>query len=124
MQNSGLQLFKLTNSPNATVQKQLTYAGLTGFFELLLRIDSLNRYKPHPDTYRTTCERLKVASAQAMLVAAHGCDTAGAQLAGLQGAFLARPGQQTYPLAPTPTLTGPTLPGLRSCACIVCLRPD
>jgi 2-haloacid dehalogenase len=47
-----------------------------------------------------------------MLVAAHGWDTAGAQLAGLQAAFIARPGQQSYPLAPAPTLTGPTLPDI------------
>ena len=112
LQKAGFRMVTLTNSPDATVQKQMAYAGLTGFFEQLLSIDSLKRYKPHPDTYRTTCERLKVTPAQTMLVAAHGWDTAGAQLAGLQAAFIARPGQQTYPLAPAPTLTGPTLPDI------------
>jgi len=112
LQQAGFRMVTLTNSPDATVQKQMAYAGLTGYFEQLLSIDSLKRYKPHPDTYRTTCERLQVAPAQTMLVAAHGWDTAGAQLAGLQAAFIARPGQQTYPLAPTPTLTGPTLPDI------------
>lgn len=109
LQQAGFRMVTLTNSPDATVQKQMAYAGLTGFFERLLSIDSLQRYKPHPDTYHTTCERLQVAPAQAMLVAAHGWDTAGARLAGLRAAFIARPGQQTYPLAPAPTLTGPTL---------------
>ena len=109
LQKAGFRMVTLTNSPDATMRKQIAYAGLTGFFEQLLSIDSLRRYKPHPDTYRITCERLKVAPAQTMLVAAHGWDTAGAQLAGLQAAFIARPGQQTYPLAPVPTLTGPTL---------------
>lgn len=112
LQQAGFRLVTLTNSPDATVQKQMAYAGLTGFFEQLLSIDSLRRYKPHPDTYRSACERLRVPPAQAMLVAAHGWDTAGAQLAGLQAAFIVRPGQQTYPLAPAPTLTGPTLPDL------------
>ena len=112
LQRAGFRLVTLTNSPDATVQKQMAYAGLTGFFEQLFSIDSLRRYKPHPDTYRSICQQLQVAPAQTMLVAAHGWDTAGAQLAGLQAAFIARPGQQTYPLAPAPTLTGPTLPDI------------
>ena len=112
LQKAGFRMVTLTNSPDATVQKQMAYAGLTGFFEQLLSIDALKRYKPHPDTYHSTCEKLKVAPAQAMLVAAHGWDTAGAQLAGLQAAFIARPGQQVYPLAPAPTLTGATLPDI------------
>ncbi|MFD2784554.1 haloacid dehalogenase type II [Hymenobacter rubripertinctus] len=109
LREAGFRLVTLTNSPPATLQKQMQYAGLTNYFEQLRTIDSLKRYKPHPDTYLTTCRALGVAPADTMLVAAHGWDTAGAQLAGLQAAFVARPGQQTYPLAPTPTLTGPTL---------------
>ena len=112
LQQAGFRMVTLTNSPDATVQKQMAYAGLTSFFEQLLSIDALKRYKPHPDTYRATCEQLKVAPAQAMLLAAHGWDTAGAQQAGLQTAFIARPGQQTYPLASAPTLSGPTLPAI------------
>lgn len=112
LQAAGFRMVTLTNSPDATLRKQLAYADLTGFFEQLLSIDSIQRYKPHPNTYRTACEQLKVVPAQAMLVAAHGWDTAGARLAGLQAAFVARPGQQTYPLAPAPTLTGPTLPDI------------
>ena len=61
LQQAGFRMVTLTNSPEATVQKQMAYAGLTGYFEQLLSIDSLKRYKPHPDTYRTTCERLQVA---------------------------------------------------------------
>lgn len=109
LQEAGFRMVTLTNSPESTLQKQMAYAGLNRFFEQLLSIDSLKRYKPHPETYLLTCEQLQVAPAQAMLIAAHGWDTAGAQRAGLQAAFLARPGQQTYPLAPTPTLTGSTL---------------
>ncbi|NVO33406.1 haloacid dehalogenase type II [Hymenobacter lapidiphilus] len=112
LQKAGFRMVTLTNSPDATVQKQMAYAGLSGFFEQLFSIDSLKRYKPHPETYHSSCQQLKVAPAQAMLIAAHGWDTAGAQLAGLQAAFISRPGQQVYPLAPAPTLTGPTLPDI------------
>ena len=36
------------------------------------------------------------------MVAAHGWDVAGAKAAGMQTAFIARPGKQLYPLAPAP----------------------
>lgn len=39
-----------------------------------------------------------------MLVAAHGWDVAGAKWAGMQTAFIAREGQQKFPLAPAPEL--------------------
>ncbi|MET4075740.1 haloacid dehalogenase type II [Hymenobacter sp. UYCo722] len=112
LQRAGFRMATLTNSPDAALQQQMAYAGLTGFFEQLVSIDSLKRYKPHPDTYRATCERLRVAPAETLLVAAHGWDTAGAQLAGLQAAFLARPGQSLYSLAPAPTFTAPNLEAL------------
>ncbi|MBT9392629.1 haloacid dehalogenase type II [Hymenobacter sp. NST-14] len=112
LREAGFRLATLTNSPPATLGQQLQYAGLTNFFEHLGSIDAVQRYKPHPATYLTTCRELGVAPAEAMLVAAHGWDTAGAQLAGLQAAFIARPGQPVYPLAPAPTLTADTLEDL------------
>lgn len=72
LQKAGFRVVTLTNSPETTVQKQMAYAGLTGFFEQLLSSDSLQRYKPHPDTYHSICNKLKMALAQTMLVAAHG----------------------------------------------------
>ena len=109
LREAGFRLSALTNSPAATLRRQMAYAGLTDFFEQLLSIDAVRRYKPHPDTYYYACQTLGVAPAETVLVAAHGWDVAGAQLAGLQGAFLARPGQPQYPLAPAPTYAGPTL---------------
>lgn len=109
LQQAGFRMVTLTNSPGPTLRKQIAYANLTSFFEQLLSIDDVQRYKPHPDTYLTACRQLEVAPADALLVAAHGWDTGGALRAGLQAAFVARPGQATYPLAPTPTYTGPTL---------------
>ena len=42
--------------------------------------------------------------AECMLVAAHGWDVAGAQWAGLRSAFIAREGQQKFPLAEPPEI--------------------
>jgi 2-haloacid dehalogenase len=40
--------------------------------------------------------------------AAHGWDVAGAMAAGMRAAFISRPGQQLYPLAPEPELVSPS----------------
>lgn len=106
---AGYRLVAFTNSPPATLAAQLRYAGLADYFEQALSVDAVRRYKPHPDTYHYALGQLGVAAAQAMLVAAHGWDVAGALHAGLLAGFVARPGQTLYPLAPPPTYQAPTL---------------
>jgi len=81
-------------------------------FEQALSIDEQRRYKPHPATYHAACQRLGVAPAATLLVAAHGWDVAGALRAGLAAAFIARPSQAVYPLAEAPTYTAPALVAL------------
>ena len=112
LRDAGYRLVAFSNSPLSMLATQLHYAGLTGYFEHVLSVDAVRRYKPHPDTYRFATEQAGVAPAQAMLVAAHGWDVAGALHAGLQTGFLERPGQTLYPLAPPPTCQAPTLPAL------------
>ena len=112
LRRAGYRLATLTNSPPATQRRQLAYAGLSEFFEQQLSIDAGQRYKPHPATYQAACQQLGVAPAAALLVAAHGWDVAGALRAGLGAAFVARPGQAAYPLAPAPTYTAATLEAL------------
>lgn len=47
---------------------------------------------------------MKVEPFECMLVAAHGWDVAGAKWAGMQTAFIAREGQQKFPLAIPPDI--------------------
>ncbi|MHA6248378.1 haloacid dehalogenase type II [Pontibacter sp. CAU 1760] len=109
LQDAGYRMITLTNSAPQAVQQQMESAGLTKFFEHILSIDSTQKYKPHPDTYQFALSKTNVKPEEAMLIAAHGWDIAGATLAGLQAAFIARKGQALYPLAPAPQLTGDTL---------------
>jgi 2-haloacid dehalogenase len=109
---AGYRLVAFTNSTSAALAEQLRYAGLTEYFEQQLSVDAVQRYKPHLDTYRYATEQAAAAPAHALLVAAHGWDVAGALAAGLDAAFIARPGQTLYPLAPPPTYQAPTLTAL------------
>ena len=88
---------------------QVKNAGLAGHFEALLSVEDVGKYKPHAEVYRWAAGRVGADVSGCLLVAAHGWDVAGAKWAGMQAAFVARPGQQTFPLGPTPDIHIPSL---------------
>ena len=102
LKRAGYRLATLTNSSRAGVAAQLKHASLEGFFERQLSIESSKVFKPHRANYAWAAQVMSVAPAECMLVAAHGWDIAGAKWAGLQTAFIARAGQQLFPLADLP----------------------
>ncbi len=109
LKDNGFRLATLTNSPPATLSAQLQHANLTHFFDAVLSIDSVKKYKPAVETYQWAAEQLSVNVSDAILVAAHGWDIAGALHAGMKGAFIERKGQSLYPLSPKPTFLGKDL---------------
>jgi len=98
----GIRLATLTNSSQEVVEAQMRHAGLDGFFERMLSVEQPRRFKPHRAVYEWAAGEMGVAPGECMLVAAHGWDVAGAKWAGLRAAFIAREGQQMFPLAETP----------------------
>ena len=102
LKDNGFTLVSLTNSSNYGVKTQFEHAGLTTYFSQRLSIEDLKIYKPDLRAYQWALKKLNVAPEQALMVAAHGWDVAGAKAAGMQTAFIARPGKQLYPLAPAP----------------------
>lgn len=106
---AGFKLATLTNSPPATVEAQLTNAGLIDRFDRVMSVDPTRRFKPHPAPYRMTSQELGVDSTDLWMVAAHDWDIAGAQAAGCATAFIARPGMVLGPLQKKPDLIGPDL---------------
>lgn len=112
LQQGGFRLATLTNSSQDGVKAQMQAAGLSGFFERELSVQSVGKYKPHADVYAWAAREMKAQPSECMLVAAHGWDVAGAKWAGMQAAFIARQGQHTFPLAPEPDADVADLPGL------------
>lgn len=103
------RLVTLTNSSNAAVAEQMKNAGLEKYFEQKLSVEDLGLYKPHAHVYRWAARRVGADVSECLLVAAHGWDVAGAKWAGMQTAFVARPGQQLFPLAAAPDISIQTL---------------
>ena len=109
LRDAGFQLVTLTNSSKAAVGDQIKNAGLTKFFDALLSVEEVGKYKPHAEVYRWAAGRVGADVSACLLVAAHGWDVAGAAWAGMQTAFVARPGQQKFPLGPASDITVPSL---------------
>ncbi len=109
LRDAGFRLFTLTNNSKAVVADQVRNAGLADHFEALLSVEDVGKYKPHAEVYRWAAGRVRADVSECLLVAAHGWDVAGAKWAGMQAAFVARPGQQPFPLGPEPDYRVPSL---------------
>jgi 2-haloacid dehalogenase len=106
LRGAGFRLAALTNSTEEVARIQLNQAGLAGYFEQILSVDAVRRFKPAPEVYRMAADRLDVPIEGMRLVAAHAWDVAGAQRAGCAAAFVARPGKVLDPLAKRPDVVG------------------
>lgn len=104
LKDQGYTLVSLTNSSNKGVETQFKNAGLTGFFERRLSVEDIKLYKPNLDAFKWAAKMMDIEPHEGMLVAAHGWDVAGARAAGMQAAFITRPGKVLYPLGMAPNL--------------------
>ena len=97
LQREGFRLVSLSNSSMAATEAVLHNAGIADLFEKRYSVESFRRYKPHPDTYRSVLHDMGVTPDDALMVAAHAWDLAGAKHVGLHTAFIARSGKALYP---------------------------
>ncbi|MEO9570976.1 MAG: haloacid dehalogenase type II [Polaribacter sp.] len=109
LKQAGYKLVALTNSSKEGVTKQFESAGLTNYFDERLSVETVAKFKPFTDTYNWAANELDVKPNECMLIAAHGWDVAGALWARWRAAFISRPGQQTFPLAPKTEIEVPNL---------------
>jgi len=109
LRKAGYKMASLTNSSNQGVKAQFENAGLTDFFDERLSIEDVGKYKPDRYVYDWAAKKVGAQPNECMMIAAHGWDIAGAIWASWRGAFIARPGQQLYPLAPLPEINEPDL---------------
>lgn len=117
LKTNGYKLVSFTNSSNFAVKTQLENAGITQYFEEQLSIEDIGKFKPHVDAYNWASRKMKIENSECLLIAAHGWDIAGAVWAGWRGAFIARPGQQLFPLAPNPEFNEISLTEITSKLC-------
>ena len=106
LRDAGFRLAALSNSAADALTRQLDHADLSPFFEKVLSVGDVQRFKPAPEPYLHAARQLGVEPADMRMVAAHAWDVHGAMRAGCAGAFVARPGQALFPLTPPPDIVG------------------
>ncbi|MEX1665258.1 haloacid dehalogenase type II [Zhongshania arctica] len=106
------RLVSLSNSSKAGLAAQFEYAGLTKYFDRCFSVEDVRAYKPDPRPYRWVLEQMGVQAEDALMVAAHAWDLAGAKAVGMQTAFIQRPGAVAYPLGAQPDYIVKNLPQL------------
>jgi len=106
---AGFRMVTLTNSSPSAVKSQLQNAGLTQYFDEAISVDSVHRFKPDLEVYRSASAHLGAQPGELLLIAAHPWDVFGAMKAGWQGAFVARNGITPFPLGPKPSISGPDM---------------
>ncbi len=109
---AGLELVALGNSPLATIERQLDHSGLASHFDRIFSAEQAGALKPAAAPYRQVLDAYRIGPAEAVMIAVHGWDIAGANAAGLTTGFLARPGHYQLPGAPPATLAAADLGAL------------
>jgi 2-haloacid dehalogenase len=109
LRHAGFRLFTLTNNLVEVQARQLQQGGIAELFERCFSIDSVNRYKPSPETYGYVAKELGVAPARLCLIACHTWDTLGAVAAGWEAAMIRRVGNDVLGVGPQPEIVGDDL---------------
>ncbi|MDT0690823.1 haloacid dehalogenase type II [Salegentibacter sp. F188] len=104
LREQGFRMIALTNGKPSVAEEQLKMANIDTFFEEIISVEMVRKYKPHRETYEYVLQKAGVSGENAMLIAAHGWDIAGAKSSGLKAAFIRRKGKSLYPLAEKPDL--------------------
>ena len=100
LKKSGYTLVAISNSSIQSLHNQLEFAELTSYFDDILSVESIKKFKPSTEVYTWASEKMSVIPNESMLVAAHSWDVAGAYWAGWRTTFVQRQGKQVFPLAP------------------------
>jgi len=104
LKSSGCKLIAYSNGKPDVLQKQLKFAEIDHFFDHIVSVENVKKYKPHLDSYKYIVEASEVNKSDCMMVAAHGWEIAGAGRAGLQTAFGRMPRKFPFILAKDPYL--------------------
>jgi 2-haloacid dehalogenase len=94
---AGLPLAVLTNGGASQTRTLLEKSGLNEHIRQVFTTEEVEAYKPDPRPYSYVCESLGIEPGQAVLVAAHAWDVAGAKSAGYDAVWIDRT-ERCWPL--------------------------
>ena len=90
LKSAGHRLYPFSNGTPDMVDAVLRHAGIAGFFEPVISVDSLQTFKPDPEVYRQVGRVAGLDLAACWLVSSNGFDVIGAVASGMRAAWLER----------------------------------
>ena len=115
LREGGMRTAILSNGSREMLDAAVASAGLGSRLDEVLSVDDVRVYKPHPDVYRLTCDRLGVRPEAVCFMSSNAWDAAGAATFGFRVVWVNRFGQAPERLPDTPEAEVETLdplPGL------------
>jgi 2-haloacid dehalogenase len=97
LSKAGFRLVSLTNTSTGGITAQFKFAGIIDYFEQRISTEEIGAFKPDARVYQHALKAVNVPASDVLMIAAHAWDLAGAKKAGLQTAFIRRPGATLYP---------------------------
>lgn len=108
LRETGVRIATLTNGGESHTRGLLERANLADAVELVIAVDEVRAYKPHPAPYQHAAARFALPIDRMTLIAAHGWDVVGARAAGMGAVWVDRLERRW----PFPTSEPPRAPDL------------
>ena len=108
LRDAGYRTAVLAQATEPALEEQLERAKIRDYFDVVLSVDAVRRYKPAPEAYAMAYDRLG-GDERPTLVSAHDWDIAGALACGWSAAFVNRHGTALNPLDEAPPIVAPDL---------------
>jgi 2-haloacid dehalogenase len=112
LRGAGFGVVTLANSTAEFAEDQLRNAGLSDLIQAVYSADEVRMLKPAPEPYRHVLNSQHIDAADAadaVLIAAHDWDVAGAAAAGLRTALITRDGRVPPRASPSPPISATSL---------------
>mgnify|MGYP001282358233 CR=1 FL=1 len=106
LRSAGLPTAILSNGSPAMLDSAVGSARLGDLLDMVLSVESVGIYKPHPSVYHLAVERLGVPAGRTCFLSSNGWDAAGAAQFGFRVVWINRDGQpaERLPAAPDAVL--------------------
>ena len=78
MRARGAKTAILSNGTPSSIARTIENAGIVKYFDAVLSVDAVRRYKPHPSVYDLVCERFATTPQRIAFVSSNGWDATGA----------------------------------------------
>lgn len=109
LRDAGFGVVTLTNNAREVADDQMRDSGLRDLLDGVYSVHEAGLLKPAPEAYQHVLRETGTTAGDAVMIAAHDWDVAGAAAAGMRTVLIARHGEIPLPAHPEPTWTVPGL---------------